>query len=66
MQHALLFIVRGLHRKWKQPVAYYLSRGSTNAEMFVQFLNEVLGTIRMLDYMFLPLSVTWVSTMSRP
>ena len=27
--HALLFMVRGLHWKWKQPVAYYLSRGST-------------------------------------
>ena len=42
-KHALLFMVRGLHRKWKQPVAYYLSRGSTKAEMFVQFLKEVLG-----------------------
>ena len=41
--HALLFMVRGLHRKWKQPVAYYLSRGSTKAEMLVQCLNEVLG-----------------------
>ena len=41
--HALLFMLRGLHRKWKQPVAYYLSRGSTKAEMLVQFLNEVLG-----------------------
>jgi hypothetical protein len=41
--HALLFIVHGLHWKWKQPVAYYLSCGSTKAEMFVQFLNEVLG-----------------------
>ena len=40
--HALLFMVLGLHRKWKQPVAYYLSRGSTNAEMLVQFLKEVL------------------------
>ena len=41
--HALFFMVCGLHRKWKQPVAYYLSRGSTKAEMFVQFLKEVLG-----------------------
>jgi hypothetical protein len=40
--HALLFMVRGLHRKWKQPVAYYLSCGSTKAEMLVQFLKEVL------------------------
>ena len=40
--HALLFMVHGLHRKWKQPVAYYLSRGSAKAEMLVQFLREVL------------------------
>jgi len=33
--HALLFMVRGQQRKWKQPVAYYLSRGSTKAEMLV-------------------------------
>ena len=41
--HALLFMVCGLHQKWKQPVAYYLSRGSAKAEMLVQFLKEVLG-----------------------
>ena len=41
--HALLFMVRGLHRKWKQSVAYYLSRGSTKVEMLVQFLKDVLG-----------------------
>ena len=41
--HALLFIVRGLYSKWKQPVAYYLSRGSTKAEMLVQFLKDVHG-----------------------
>jgi hypothetical protein len=21
--HALVFMVRGVHRKWKQPIAYY-------------------------------------------
>ena len=42
--HALLFMVRGLHRKWKQPVAYYFIRGSTKANLLVRFLNEVLGT----------------------
>ena len=40
--HALLFMVRGLHQKWMQPVAYYLSCGSTKAEMLVQFLKDVL------------------------
>jgi hypothetical protein len=41
--HALLFMVCGLHWKWKQSVSYYLSHGSTKAEMLVQLLNEVLG-----------------------
>jgi hypothetical protein len=41
--HALNFMVHGLHRKWKQPVAYYLSRRSSKAEMLVKFLNKVLG-----------------------
>jgi hypothetical protein len=36
-------MVRGLHRKWKQPVAYYFIRGSTKANLLVRFLNEVLG-----------------------
>ena len=41
--HALLFMVRGLHRKWKQPVAYYFIRGSTKADLLERFLKEVLG-----------------------
>jgi hypothetical protein len=41
--HALLFMARGLHRKLKWPVAYYLSRGSNKAELLVQFLNKFLG-----------------------
>jgi len=34
--HALLFMVRGLHRKWKQPVPYYFIRGSTKAGLFMK------------------------------
>jgi len=41
--HALVFMVRGLHRKWKQPVAYYFIGGSTNAYL-LKFLEDVLGT----------------------
>jgi hypothetical protein len=39
--HDLVFMIRGLRRKWKQPVAYYFTRGSTKAEMIVQYLKEV-------------------------
>jgi UDP:flavonoid glycosyltransferase YjiC (YdhE family) len=42
--HALVFAIHCLHRKWKQPVAYYFSCGSTKVEMIVQFLSEVLDT----------------------
>jgi len=39
---ALVFMLRGLRRRWKQPVAYYLTRGSTKGDMLVDFLMEVL------------------------
>jgi hypothetical protein len=35
-------MLRGLRKKWKQPVAYYLIRGSTKDDMLVNFLMEVL------------------------
>jgi len=40
--HALVFMLRGLCKRWKQPVAYYLTRGSTKGEMLANFLEEVL------------------------
>jgi len=36
-------MVRGVYQKWKQPVAYYFSCGSTKANLLVRFLNEDLG-----------------------
>jgi hypothetical protein len=35
--YALVFM---LHKKWKQPVAFYLIRRSTKGEMLVNFLME--------------------------
>jgi len=40
--HALVFMLRGLRKRWKQPVAYYLTRRSTKGDMLVDFLMEVL------------------------
>ncbi|PNF31489.1 hypothetical protein B7P43_G00752 [Cryptotermes secundus] len=40
--HALLFMIHDLQRKWKKPVAYYFTHGSREAEMIVQYLKEVL------------------------
>jgi len=42
VNHALVFMLRGLRKRWKQPVAYYLIHGSTKGEMLVNFLMEVL------------------------
>jgi len=39
--HALVFMLHGLLKRWKQPVAYYLNRGSTKCDMLVDFLMEV-------------------------
>ena len=44
--HALVFMLRGLRRRCKQPVAYYLVHGSTKGEMLVNFLKEVLDACR--------------------
>ena len=40
--HALVFMLRGLRKKWKQPVAYYLIHGSTNGLLLATFLEDVL------------------------
>jgi hypothetical protein len=40
--HTLVFMVCGLRRKWKQPVAYYFIRGSIKAEVIKKLLKEVL------------------------
>ena len=43
---ALVFMLRGLYKMWKQPGAYYLNRRSTKVEIFflLNFLMEFLDT----------------------
>jgi len=41
--HTLVFMAGGLHRQWKQPVAYCFSCGSTKANLLVRCLDEVPG-----------------------
>jgi len=40
--HALVFMLHGHRRTWKQPVAYYMIRGSTESDVHVNFLMEIL------------------------
>jgi hypothetical protein len=58
---ALLFMVCGLHQKWKQPVTTSAVE-NTKASLLVRFLAHA----RILDCKLLPLPVTWVPTVSRP
>jgi hypothetical protein len=53
--HALVFVIPGLRRKRKQPVACYFTRGITKAEVTVQSLKEVLVACQ-LYWWSLPLS----------
>ena len=40
--HALVFMLRGLHKRWRQPVAYCLIHRNTKGEILVNFLMEIL------------------------
>lgn len=40
--HALVFMVRGLFRKWKQPVAYYFSHSSVRSEILVELIVNII------------------------
>ena len=42
-QIMLVFMLHGLCKKWKHPLAYYLSHGSAKGEMFVSLM-EVLDS----------------------
>ncbi|KAG8232050.1 hypothetical protein J437_LFUL014426 [Ladona fulva] len=41
-KYALLFMVCGVLRKWKQPIAFYFSASQTKSEMIVSLMEEVL------------------------
>jgi len=49
VNHALLFMVCGLHWKWKQPVTYYFSHGSTKAEILILIYCIHIVTYATLD-----------------
>ena len=43
--HALAFMVRGLHSKWKQPVGYFLSSGPVAAPMLQNLVRNCIKKI---------------------
>ena len=65
--HALVFMLCGLCRKWKQPVAYYWIHGNSKGEMLVNFLMEVHDAYYNAGAeVVATMCVTWVPTTSRP
>lgn len=40
--HALVFMAKGLYKKWKQPVAFYFTTGNLNSDKLVNILQSVL------------------------
>ena len=47
---ALVFMLHGLHKKWKQLVTYYLICGSTKGEMLVNSLMRFSMPLIMQDW----------------
>ena len=44
VNHALVFMLPGLHKQWKQPVAYCLIHRTVKGQKFVNFFMEVFDT----------------------
>ncbi|XP_063221714.1 transposable element P transposase isoform X2 [Bacillus rossius redtenbacheri] len=44
--HALVFMVRGIRRRWKQPVAYMFTNSTFKAPQLVQCIKNVISTLQ--------------------
>lgn len=47
--HALVFMIRGIKKKFKQPVAYSFCQGATHQNRLVQQLREVIKNLIYLN-----------------
>lgn len=43
--HVLVFMLRGINKKWKQPIAYYFCNGTTKTDRLVLYLKQVISNI---------------------
>lgn len=43
--HVLVFMIRGLRKKWKQPVSYYFCKGSTSTLTLSNLITDVITAI---------------------
>lgn len=44
--HVLVFLLRGIHRKWKQPIAYYFCQSATKTPQLIKCINEVITAVQ--------------------
>lgn len=43
---AMVFMARGIHKKWKQPLAFYFNKGGMKADMLAKILKDVIRAAR--------------------
>jgi len=43
--HVLVFMLRGIKKKWKQPIAYYFHKGTTKTKYLSQCIKDVVKAI---------------------
>lgn len=43
--HALVFMLRGVAKKWKQPYAYYYCNGTTQTMQLVEYIRDVVKNV---------------------
>ena len=43
--HAIVFVVRGLDSKWKQPLSYFLSSGPIKSTILKSLTKECIGKL---------------------
>jgi len=44
--HVLVFMLRGLRKKFKQPIAYYFCSGTTKTEDLVCYIKEIISAVQ--------------------
>ncbi|XP_046142525.1 uncharacterized protein LOC123987998 [Osmia bicornis bicornis] len=53
--HALVFMIRGIHTGWKFPVAYYFTENQASTAHLVQCITEIIQSV--VDSGFLPVAL---------
>lgn len=48
--HALVFMLQGLHKKLKQPIAYYFVKGTISSQSLAVFIKDVIKAVTNIGY----------------